>query len=420
MSGVLVGVTTARPAAGSWAAGMKRAVVLRRLLRGALAGLVRRRLVGLEARSRRWAGRCSDRSAGRDQREPARCRTGHGARHQGGSHDRPKNQCACSVHGWIFCCQPQNELGIGCEFWRRLGPRGRVAIVTASLKVDRARDGKGACRGGRGKRRGRRSRRGPGQGGLSEMEGGEPRRPGATPPATRRRGREGRREARDAWKRATWASPSATRAARSAWSWSVFNYFAGAPERLLGDTIPVAGGVDMTFREPLGVVGLIVPWNFPIAITSWKVGPALAAGNTIVLEAGRPDSAHRSGAGANRARGRFAGGSAQRGRGRRPHGGRAAGAAPRRRQGRLHGLNRRRASASARWRRSRSSASRWSSAASRRTSCSRTPTSARPRRRASGCVRKRRAGLLRAVADPRRALGDGSVHAARSRPRSKR
>jgi betaine-aldehyde dehydrogenase len=64
----------------------------------------------------------------------------------------------------------------------------------------------------------------------------------------------------------------------------VFDYYAGAPERLLGDTIPVAGGVDMTFREPLGVVGLIVPWNFPLAITSWKVGPALAAGNTIVLK----------------------------------------------------------------------------------------------------------------------------------------
>ena len=63
-----------------------------------------------------------------------------------------------------------------------------------------------------------------------------------------------------------------------------FRYYAGAPERLLGQTIPVAGGVDMTFREPLGVVALIVPWNFPIAITSWKVGPALAAGNTIVLK----------------------------------------------------------------------------------------------------------------------------------------
>src|SRR2546422_2432238 len=64
----------------------------------------------------------------------------------------------------------------------------------------------------------------------------------------------------------------------------VFNYYAGAPERLLGDTIPVAGGVDMTFREPLGVVGLIVPWNFPLTIASWKVAPALAAGNTIVLK----------------------------------------------------------------------------------------------------------------------------------------
>src|SRR5437762_1673376 len=64
----------------------------------------------------------------------------------------------------------------------------------------------------------------------------------------------------------------------------VFNYYAGAPERLLGKTIPVAGGVDFTFREPLGVVALIVPWNFPLAIASWKVAPALAAGNTIVLK----------------------------------------------------------------------------------------------------------------------------------------
>jgi acyl-CoA reductase-like NAD-dependent aldehyde dehydrogenase len=64
----------------------------------------------------------------------------------------------------------------------------------------------------------------------------------------------------------------------------VFNYYAGAPERLLGDTIPVAGGVDFTFREPLGVVGLITPWNFPLPIASWKVAPALAAGNAIVLK----------------------------------------------------------------------------------------------------------------------------------------
>jgi acyl-CoA reductase-like NAD-dependent aldehyde dehydrogenase len=63
-----------------------------------------------------------------------------------------------------------------------------------------------------------------------------------------------------------------------------FRYYAAAPERLLGETIPVAGGVDMTFREPLGVVGLIVPWNFPLTIASWKVAPALAAGNTVVLK----------------------------------------------------------------------------------------------------------------------------------------
>jgi acyl-CoA reductase-like NAD-dependent aldehyde dehydrogenase len=63
-----------------------------------------------------------------------------------------------------------------------------------------------------------------------------------------------------------------------------FRYYAGAPERLLGRTIPVAGGVDMTFREPLGVVGLITPWNFPLVIASWKVAPGLAAGNTIVLK----------------------------------------------------------------------------------------------------------------------------------------
>jgi betaine-aldehyde dehydrogenase len=63
-----------------------------------------------------------------------------------------------------------------------------------------------------------------------------------------------------------------------------FRYYAGGPERNTGRTIPVAGGVDMTFREPLGVVGLITPWNFPLTIASWKLGPALAAGNTVVLK----------------------------------------------------------------------------------------------------------------------------------------
>jgi acyl-CoA reductase-like NAD-dependent aldehyde dehydrogenase len=63
-----------------------------------------------------------------------------------------------------------------------------------------------------------------------------------------------------------------------------FRYYAGAPERLLGDTIPVAGGHAFTVREPLGVVGLITPWNFPLTIASWKLAPALAAGNTVVLK----------------------------------------------------------------------------------------------------------------------------------------
>ena len=63
-----------------------------------------------------------------------------------------------------------------------------------------------------------------------------------------------------------------------------FRYYAGAPERLLGETIPVAGGQSWTVREPLGVVGLIVPWNFPLTIAAWKLAPALAAGNTLVLK----------------------------------------------------------------------------------------------------------------------------------------
>jgi len=64
----------------------------------------------------------------------------------------------------------------------------------------------------------------------------------------------------------------------------VFHFYAGSVDKHYGETIPVTGGVDLTFREPLGVVGLIVPWNFPIAISSWKVGPALASGNTVVLK----------------------------------------------------------------------------------------------------------------------------------------
>ena len=64
----------------------------------------------------------------------------------------------------------------------------------------------------------------------------------------------------------------------------VLNYYSGAPERHAGKQIPVAGGVDITFYEPLGVVGIIVPWNFPMPIAGWGLAPALAAGNTVVLK----------------------------------------------------------------------------------------------------------------------------------------
>ena len=63
-----------------------------------------------------------------------------------------------------------------------------------------------------------------------------------------------------------------------------FRYYAGAPERPSGETIPIAGGMAFTVREPLGVVALITPWNFPLTIASWKLAPALAAGNTVVLK----------------------------------------------------------------------------------------------------------------------------------------
>lgn len=64
----------------------------------------------------------------------------------------------------------------------------------------------------------------------------------------------------------------------------VLEYYAATPERLTGHQIPVAGGVDITFHEPIGVVGVIVPWNFPMPIAGWGLAPALAAGNTVVLK----------------------------------------------------------------------------------------------------------------------------------------
>ncbi len=64
----------------------------------------------------------------------------------------------------------------------------------------------------------------------------------------------------------------------------LLNYYSAAPERLFGRQIPVPNGIDITFKEPLGVVGIIVPWNFPMPIAAWGFAPALAAGNTVVLK----------------------------------------------------------------------------------------------------------------------------------------
>lgn len=64
----------------------------------------------------------------------------------------------------------------------------------------------------------------------------------------------------------------------------VLQYYSGAPERLIGKQIPVAGGIDITFLEPIGVVGVIVPWNYPMNIAAWGFAPALAAGNAVVLK----------------------------------------------------------------------------------------------------------------------------------------
>jgi betaine-aldehyde dehydrogenase len=83
------------------------------------------------------------------------------------------------------------------------------------------------------------------------------------------------RNAGHTWSNATWEAGNVR---------DVLNYYSAAPERMTGHQIPVAGGIDVTFHEPLGVVGIIVPWNFPMPIAGWGLGPALAAGNTVVLK----------------------------------------------------------------------------------------------------------------------------------------
>jgi acyl-CoA reductase-like NAD-dependent aldehyde dehydrogenase len=83
------------------------------------------------------------------------------------------------------------------------------------------------------------------------------------------------RNAGHTWGNATWEAGNVR---------DCLNYYSAAPERLFGRQIPVPGGMDVTFHEPLGVVGVIVPWNFPMPILAWGVAPALAAGNTVVVK----------------------------------------------------------------------------------------------------------------------------------------
>jgi acyl-CoA reductase-like NAD-dependent aldehyde dehydrogenase len=78
--------------------------------------------------------------------------------------------------------------------------------------------------------------------------------------------------------------PIASARGEAAAARDVLLYYAGAPERLSGRQIPVAGGLDVTFHEPLGVIGVIVPWNFPLPIATWGFAPALAAGNAVLLK----------------------------------------------------------------------------------------------------------------------------------------
>ena len=159
-----------------------------------------------------------------------------------------------------------------------------------------------------------------------------------------------------------------------------FRYYAGAPERLLGDTIPVAGGQAFTVREPVGVVGLITPWNFPLTIAAWKLAPGARGRQHGRPQAGRADAAHRAALRRDRARGRPAGGRCQRRRRPRAHMRAAPGRAPRTWPRSRSPARPRSAGRSPRAQLRRSSASPSSWAASRPTSSSPTPTSRRPPR----------------------------------------
>ncbi len=119
----------------------------------------------------------------------------------------------------------------------------------------------------------------------------------------------------------------------------VLEFYAGAPERHSGRQIPVPGGIDVTFYEPLGVVGVIVPWNFPMAIAGWGLAPALAAGNTVVVKPAELTPLERAAHRRARARGGAAARRPADPAGEGERGGGALRGAPRRAQGVLHGFH---------------------------------------------------------------------------------
>ena len=122
---------------------------------------------------------------------------------------------------------------------------------------------------------------------------------------------------------------------------NVLRYYSAAPERLFGRQIPVAGGLDVTFHEPLGVVSVIVPWNFPMPIAGWGLAPALAAGNTVVLKPAELTPLTAMLIGRAGARRRHPRGRAHRAAGQGVGGGGAVRHPPRRAQGLLHRVDRR-------------------------------------------------------------------------------
>ena len=201
----------------------------------------------------------------------------------------------------------------------------------------------------------------------------------------------------------------------------MFDYYAGAANKIFGQTIPVSKpGLDLTLREPIGVVGLIVPWNFPLLMASWKVAPALAAGNTAILKPASLLAADRDPARRAGARGGHPGRRPQRRDRARRHGRRVDRGPPGHRQGRVHRRDDDRPGDHAAGLGQREE----DLARARRQEPEHRLRRRRPREvRARVAVlglRQRRPGLLRAEPDPRRALGPrpASSSCSRRRPAS--